>query len=100
MRLVCFLLLVTCVSAFKMSGSKEGFLKNRSSFGKVFASNGDADTVKSSGFGWDSHIATQTIPESLVKDIDGNESMRSKFEQMCRKSQVIFGCFLEIVGYY
>ena len=98
MRLVCFLVLVACVSSFKMSGSKDGILKNRSSFGKVFASNGDSDTVKSSGFGWDSHIATQSIPESLVKDIDGNESMRSKFEQMCRKSQVILCCFLLVAA--
>ena len=41
-----------------------------------------------SGIGWDSHQAIQSIPESLVKTIDGNESMRKKFEQLCRRSQV------------
>jgi len=41
-----------------------------------------------SGLGWDSHEAIQSIPESLVKTIDGNETMRRKFEQLCRRSQV------------
>lgn len=41
-----------------------------------------------SGIGWDSHEAIESIPESLVKSIDGNESMRRKFEQLCRRSQV------------
>lgn len=41
-----------------------------------------------SGLGWDSHKAVESIPDSLVKSIDGNESMRSKFEQLCRRSQM------------
>jgi len=41
-----------------------------------------------SGIGWDSHEAIEAIPESLVKTIDGNETMRRKFEQLCRRSQV------------
>jgi len=40
-----------------------------------------------SGIGWDSHEAIEAIPESLVKTIDGNETMRRKFEQLCRRSQ-------------
>lgn len=45
-----------------------------------------------SGLGWDSHEAIQSIPESLVKTIDGNETMRRKFEQLCRRSQVPTFC--------
>lgn len=41
-----------------------------------------------SGLGWDSHQAIDSIPESLVKTIDGNESMRRKFESLCRNAQV------------
>jgi hypothetical protein len=29
-----------------------------------------------------------TIPESLVRSIDGNAGMRKKFEQVCREAQV------------
>ncbi len=92
MLLVSLIALLACVSSFKLSTSKDGILKTRSSFGKSFAATGDADTTTDgkSGFGWDSHVAVQSIPESLVKEIDGNESMRSRFEQMCRKSQVNF----------
>jgi len=43
---------------------------------------------KQSGIGWDSHKAVDNIPESLVRSIDGNESMRSKFEALCRNAQV------------
>jgi hypothetical protein len=38
--------------------------------------------------GWDSHRAVTSIPSSLVKEIDGNEGMRAKFEHLCRTSQV------------
>ena len=31
-----------------------------------------------SGIGWDSHKAIDTIPDSLVSVIDGNESMRRR----------------------
>lgn len=39
--------------------------------------------------GWDSHKAVDSIPESLVRTIDGNAGMRKKFEQLCRNAQVI-----------
>ena len=39
------------------------------------------------GLGWDSHKAIDAIPESLVKTIEGNESMRRKFEALCRNAQ-------------
>lgn len=37
---------------------------------------------------WDSHIAVDQIPASLVSAIEGNESMRRKFEELCRNAQV------------
>lgn len=40
-----------------------------------------------SGLGWDSHKAIEEIPESLVNVIEGNESMRRKFEALCRGAQ-------------
>lgn len=40
-----------------------------------------------SGIGWDSHKPIEKIPESLVKAIEGNDSMRKKFEQLCREAQ-------------
>ena len=40
-----------------------------------------------SGLGWDSHKAIDQIPESLVNAIEGNESMRRKFEALCRGAQ-------------
>jgi len=40
-----------------------------------------------SGLGWDSHKAIDDIPESLVNVIEGNESMRRKFEALCRGAQ-------------
>jgi hypothetical protein len=37
---------------------------------------------------FDNHLSVTNIPDSLVKSIDGNDSMRKKFEQLCRRSQV------------
>jgi len=37
--------------------------------------------------GWDTHKAVNDIPESLVKTIEGNASMRRKFELLCRSAQ-------------
>lgn len=38
--------------------------------------------------GWNSHEAVDEVPESLVKELDGNYPMRSKFEKMCREAQI------------
>lgn len=59
---------------------------NKKRHSELFAST--TDEQSKSGIGWDSHKAIESIPESLVKSIEGNESMRKKFEQLCRKSQV------------
>jgi len=40
-----------------------------------------------SGLGWDSHKAIDSIPDSLVNEIEGNDSMRRKFEALCRGAQ-------------
>lgn len=58
---------------------------------KRFMSSLGATTAeqKQSGIGWDSHKAVDNIPESLVRTIDGNDSMRRKFEALCRNAQVI-----------
>jgi len=37
--------------------------------------------------GWDSHTAIDSIPDTLVRTIDGNDSMRRKFELLCRNAQ-------------
>jgi len=40
--------------------------------------------------GWDTHKAVDSVPDSLVKEgdgPDGNNSMRFKFEKMCREAQ-------------
>ncbi len=63
---------------------------------KLFARTNSLFTTKSnvesskSGIGWDSHKASEKIPDVLVKSIEGNESMRRKFEMLCRTAQVRF----------
>lgn len=37
---------------------------------------------------WEGTQAVDAIPETLVREIDGNHSMRRKFEQLCRQQQV------------
>jgi hypothetical protein len=44
--------------------------------------------VEEAKLGWDSHQAIDAIPDSLVRTIDGNESLRRKFEALCRNAQV------------
>lgn len=36
---------------------------------------------------WDSHSYIDSAPDTLVKGVEGNESMRRKFEAMCRVAQ-------------
>lgn len=31
--------------------------------------------------------AVEEVPQSLVRELEGNDSMRSKFEALCRKAQ-------------
>merc|ERR1719498_483622 len=46
-----------------------------------------ANSNSDSGIGWDSHRAIDSIPDSLVNEIEGNDSMRRKFERACREAQ-------------
>ena len=75
-----------CLTSIKQSLGKS----------RLYATTTPTDEQKKSGLGWDSHQAIDEIPESLVKTIDGNESMRRKFEALCRTAQVVFstGTFL------
>ena len=68
-----------------LSSVKESFGKSR-----LFSSTSPTEEQKKSGLGWDSHQAIEEIPESLVRTIDGNDSMRRKFEALCRGAQVNF----------
>ncbi len=38
--------------------------------------------------GFDTHKAVESIPDSLVRTIDGNDSMRKRFETLVRSAQV------------
>lgn len=54
---------------------------------KLLTRAGATTEQKQSGIGWDSHKPIDEIPDSLVKTIEGNDSMRKKFEQLCRDAQ-------------
>lgn len=64
-------------------GSSLSLLRSGSRLGATTAK----DPTKASGIGWDSHQAIDQIPETLVNAIEGNESMRRRFEEVCRNAQ-------------
>lgn len=64
-------------------GSSLSLLRSGSLLGATTAK----DPTKASGIGWDSHQAIDQIPETLVNAIEGNESMRRRFEEVCRNAQ-------------
>ena len=76
MMLVAAIALVAIVDGFKLGSSKPVI-------SRLVLRGGNND----SGIGWDSHQAIAEIPDSLVKTIEGNESMRRKFELLCRNAQ-------------
>jgi hypothetical protein len=45
-------------------------------------------STRLNAIGFDTHKAVEKIPETLVRTIDGNDSMRRKFESLCREWQV------------
>jgi hypothetical protein len=47
-----------------------------------------AVTTTKAAVDWDTHKAVEDIPESLTKTIEGNDSIRRKFERLLRKAQV------------
>ena len=47
----------------------------------------DAPSKPGSELSWDSHSYVDDAPDTLVRGVEGNESMRRKFELMCREAQ-------------
>lgn len=82
--LVITLLARVCV-AFHTTPGAAKLRHNRSTIQEL-----DSAAISSSSIGWDSHTAIDSIPDSLVRSIDGNASMRRKFEQVCRNAQVSY----------
>eukprot|EP00953_Heterococcus_sp_UTEX-ZZ885_P041806 21307-Heterococcus_DN1.PRE.2 len=37
--------------------------------------------------GWHTHKAVDAVPDSLTRELDGNDSMRKRFEKLCREAQ-------------
>jgi len=60
----------------------------RDTFNKLQSSKLRMASVVDEKLGWNSHTAIDSIPETLVRTIDGNDSMRRKFELLCRNAQV------------
>lgn len=84
-------LCIAYASSLRLTGANGKVLGGPTSKTATFAQ-------QASGFGWDSHKAVDSIPESLVRDIGGNKGMRAKFEKLCRTAQVTYSpCFLMLV---
>lgn len=75
-------------SLFKKAPSmiSNNFLSRRSSRTTLSAGSSTGPSSES-GIGWNSHKAIDTPPPSLVKPMDGNSGIRTKFEGMIRKAQ-------------
>ena len=41
-----------------------------------------------SGISWNSHVPVNDIPSTLLNKLDGSQTMRAKFEKLCREAQV------------
>lgn len=76
---VVVLLLFVSANAFQSSIQKQTIVSLRG---------GLRMSDNSSGIGWNSHQAIDAIPDSLCKTIDGDDSMRRKFEALCRQAQI------------
>lgn len=83
-RLVCVLAIIPLIYSLRIATAGNRVLHDRSRRLKLAANASGKDDI-----GWDSHRAVHAIPDSLVKEIDGNEGMRAKFEHLCRTSQVL-----------
>ena len=108
--IACFMLNINRGLGFNMASTSllslkgnsyttfDGSSSSRSSSSASKSSTDDGVTTTSSSskiqndstkIGWDSHqpIDSNNIPSSLVNVIEGNESMRRKFEALCRNAQ-------------
>jgi hypothetical protein len=98
-------LLITLLTATGLNALQVGrFLKSTTAAKDILSIRGgmqfSATTSEQSksGLGWDSHKAIESIPDTLVKTIDGNDSMRRKFELLCRTAQVYLFLLLLALG--
>ena len=102
--LVVFILLLNLLTAVEchttLLSTRTHFLsKTMNSLGNQFKSSlairggDDIRTTKSSqdeenDISWNSHVNVDKIPSTLLRKLDGSQTMRSKFEQLCRNAQV------------
>jgi hypothetical protein len=94
MLAVLFCCLVLCCQGLRIPHS---ITFRRPNSKKVFKAGSTVDDK----IGWDSHSAIDDIPETLVRTIDGNDSMRRKFELLCRTAQasadnIVYRCNFDI----
>ena len=54
---------------------------------KLFAATATESKPAAAGPTWDDHVAIPEAPETLVKGLEGNDSMRRQFEVMLRAAQ-------------
>ena len=78
--LICVLLVVA--TAFRSP------LVSQSKISAAIRKSSLAATITDDKIGFDSHIAVDKIPDTLVRSTDGNDSMRRKFERLVRNAQV------------
>ena len=89
-QIVLVVALSTSLQAMTAFGAK---VFKPSFLGRVVGVEANSDSaVEQSkiGISWDSHKAIESIPGALVKSIEGNDSMRRKFEMLCRSAQVSY----------
>jgi len=88
--------IVAGLSALSLCASPvAGFAHARSSFSKTVTKattatenvEGNKAGVSAGNIGWNSHQPVDFLPDTLVRGVDGNDSMRRKFEAMCRAAQ-------------
>ena len=74
--LIAVLSCLSALTAFSLPNNRLPMLKSKS------------NKAHASSRGIEPHHSVDFIPESLVKDIDGNESIRRRFETVLRSAQV------------
>ncbi len=84
MRVYILLSALIVVKCFSILNQKLSFSPKKT---RLFDASTNIEQFKS-GLAWDSHKASEIIPDVLVKSVEGNESMRRKFEMLCRSAQV------------
>ena len=79
---------VCLASASAFAPAAPQVLPGRKAAAATGAAEADSRTGTAAGnIGWDSHVPIASAPDSLVRGVEGNESMRRRFEAMCRDAQ-------------